>query len=73
MRISYFYIIDANRGGRNPEHYSPTWENGFDVCFSTKSKADSTAGDIGNRTPGIHFGTYYWGGPGNKMMVQSEL
>ena len=26
---------DGNRGGaRNQEHYSPTWDNGFDECFS---------------------------------------
>jgi arylsulfatase A-like enzyme len=30
---------DANRGGpKHAAHYSPPWENGFDVCFSTESK-----------------------------------
>lgn len=74
-------IIDANRGGRNPEHYSPPWDNGFDVCFSTESKVptwdpmitpDSTAEDIGTRTPGTHFGTYYWSGPGEKVSDNLE-
>jgi arylsulfatase A-like enzyme len=66
-------IIDANLGGRNPDHYSPPWENGFDVCFSTESRVptwdpmitpDSTAGWLADLTPGEPFGTYYWSGPG---------
>lgn len=73
--------IDANRGGRDPEHYSPPWENGFEVCFSTESKVptwnpmitpDKDAGGIGNRTPGNHFGTYYWSGPGKKVTDNLE-
>ena len=32
-------IKDANRGKpENKEEYSPPWEHGFDVCFSTESK-----------------------------------
>jgi arylsulfatase A-like enzyme len=74
-------IIDANRGGRNHEHYSPPWKNGFDVCFSTESKVPtwdpmitpgSDAGDIGNRTPGKHFGTYFWTGPGENVTDNLE-
>ena len=74
-------IIDANRGGRNPEVYSPPWENGFDVCFSTESKVPTwnpmvtpgkDAGDIGNRTPGTPFETYYWTGPGEKVEENLE-
>lgn len=73
--------IDANRGGRDPEHYSPPWENGFEVCFSTESKVPTwnpmitpgkDAGDIGTRTPGNHFGTYYWSGPGKKVTDNLE-
>lgn len=31
--------IDATRGGeRNPQLYSPPWENGFDECFTTESR-----------------------------------
>tara|TARA_Y100001972_G_scaffold126535_1_gene180555 strand:+ start:4219 stop:5682 length:1464 start_codon:yes stop_codon:yes gene_type:complete len=65
--------IDANRGGRKPDVYSPPWDNGFDVCFSTESKVPTwdpmvtpskEALDVGNRTPGDHFGTFYWTGPG---------
>ncbi len=70
--------IDANRGGKPKDtiHYSPPWENGFDVCFSTESKVptwdpmitpDKSAGDIGKREEGTHFGTYYWTGPGQKV------
>ncbi|EON74966.1 Arylsulfatase [Lunatimonas lonarensis] len=67
---------DANRGGSDgAKDYSPPWLNGFDVCFSTESKVptwnpmvtpDKSAGDIGDRTPGEHFGTYYWIGEGRK-------
>ncbi len=32
-------IKDANRGAPGKtEHFSPPWQNGFDVCFSTESK-----------------------------------
>ena len=67
-------VLDANRGGRGDTLiYSPPWENGFDVCFSTESKVPTwnpmitpgkEAGDIGNRDPGSDFGTYYWTGEG---------
>lgn len=63
-------IKDANRGGRGDlSVFSPPWLNGFDVCFSTESKVptwdpmltpDKSAGDIGRRTPGDHFGTHYF-------------
>ena len=68
--------IDANRGGRpeNNIHYSPPWENGFDVCFSTESKVPTwepmvvppkSAGDVSAKlAEGESFGTYYWNGPG---------
>ena len=29
-------IKDGRRGGRQREHYSPPWENGFDECFATE-------------------------------------
>ncbi|WP_163379737.1 sulfatase [Cyclobacterium sp. SYSU L10401] len=68
---------DANRGGpRGAAHYSPPWENGFDVSFSTESKVptwdpmvtpDPSAQDIGNRVPGEHFGTFYWTGEDEKF------
>jgi arylsulfatase A-like enzyme len=73
--------IDANRGGRDSEVYAPPWEHGFDVCFSTESKVPTydpmitpgpDAGDIGNREPGTHFGTYYWTGPGEKVSDNLE-
>ena len=32
-------MVDANRGRPgSTEEYSPPWENGFDVCFSTECK-----------------------------------
>lgn len=74
-------VLDGNRGGRGDTSiYSPPWENGFDVCFSTESKVPTwnpmitpgkEAGDIGDRIPGSHFGTYYWAGEGE--IVQNNL
>ena len=73
--------IDANRGGRQPEHYAPPWDRDFDVCFSTESKIptwdpmitpDSAAMDIGRRPPHEHFGTYFWTGPGQKVTDNLE-
>jgi arylsulfatase A-like enzyme len=67
-------VVKANRGGpRGVAFYSPPWENGFDDCFSTESKVPTwdpmvtpahDSGNIGKRTPGEHFETYYWTGPG---------
>jgi arylsulfatase A-like enzyme len=66
---------DGNRGG-DTAHYSPPWENGFDICFSTESKVPTwnpmitpakNAGGIGNKTPGVHYGTYYWDERGEKV------
>jgi len=67
---------DANRGGPGDiADYSPPWENGFDVCFSTESKVPTwnpmitpprSAEGVGNRTPGEPYGTAYWTGPGQK-------
>ncbi len=74
-------VIDANRGGRDSDHYSPPWDNGFDVCFSTESKVPTwdpmvtpgpDSGDIGGRTPGEHFGTYYWNSPGKRVIDNLE-
>jgi len=70
-------VRDSNRGGRpsQEQHYSPPWENGFDVCFSTEAKVptwnpmvtpETTAGDLGGRSPSKPFGTYYWTGPGQR-------
>lgn len=73
--------IDANRGGRNPDEYSPPWDNGFDVCFSTESKVPTwdpmitpgkEAGDIGNQVTGESFGTSYWTSSGNKVSENLE-
>ncbi len=74
---------DANRGGKISQikNYSPPWENGFDVCFSTESKVptwnpmitpNSSAGDIGKRVEGEPFGTAYWTGPKQKATSNLE-
>ena len=55
-------IKDSNRGkpGKTT-HYSPPWENGFDVCFSTEAKVP-TWDPMKNPKTGEPYGTYYWTG-----------
>lgn len=75
-------VLDSNRGGeRGKEHYSPPWENGFDVCFSTEAKVptwDPMIRPVGwddNRwwdpvDPGREsepYGTRYWTGPDREV------
>jgi arylsulfatase A-like enzyme len=49
---------DANRGGPgNTKEFSPPWNNGFDVCFSTESKVPTwdpmlMPGNSGKKFPG---------------------
>ncbi|MEW4528859.1 sulfatase-like hydrolase/transferase [Maioricimonas sp. JC845] len=71
-------VKDANRGGPGSEAiYSPPWENGFDVCFSTESKVP-TYDPLRNppaasreRKRGVpdggFYGTRYWTGPGESV------
>jgi arylsulfatase A-like enzyme len=74
---------DSNRGGpEGAEHYSPPWENGFDVCFSTEAKVPTwdpmvtpeggIQGTPKNREPGSAYGTSYWTGPGEKAADNLE-
>lgn len=65
-------IKDANRGGPGSEAvYSPPWDNGFDVCFSTESKvptydpmtSPSAVSRESKGKPGRFYGTHYWTGP----------
>jgi len=68
---------DSNRGGPGgAEHFSPPWEHGFDVCFSTEAKVPTfdpmlRPGGIRRRTwwdPILDtdhaetYGTAYWSG-----------
>jgi len=73
-------VKDANRGGPGSEAvYSPPWENGFDVCFSTESKVPTYDPMIrpaavsreSKGGPGGSYGTYYWTGP--EKSVAPEL
>ena len=57
---------DSNRGGPNGvQNYSPPWDNGFDVCFSTEAKVPTWDPMFkpGTREP---YGTYYWREDGAK-------
>lgn len=70
------FVIDSNRGGSNgsPDVYSPPWENGFDVGFSTESRiptwdpmwtpSRAAGGVYENQVPGDSFGAYFWTGEG---------
>jgi arylsulfatase A-like enzyme len=57
---------DSNRGGpRGAKHYSPPWENGFDVCFSTEAKVP-TWDPMKKPESNAPYGTYYWKEDGTK-------
>jgi len=57
---------DSNRGGpKNAEHYSPPWENGFDVCFSTEAKVP-TWNPMKEPDEDKPYGTHYWKQDGSK-------
>ncbi len=59
---------DSNRGGpRGAKHYSPPWENGFDVCFSTEAKVP-TWNPMKKPETNEHYGTYYWREDGAKAV-----
>jgi len=63
---------DSNRGGpRGTKHYSPPWENGFDVCFSTEAKVP-TWDPMKKPESNTPYGTYYWKEDGTKATENLE-
>ncbi len=70
-------VIEANRGGTaaGRNHYSPPWENGFEVAFSTEAKTPTWDPMLNpplhildanrNQKEGDSYGTYYWTGEGS--------
>jgi len=59
---------DSNRGGPGKtSHYSPPWEHGFDVCFSTEAKVPTYDPMVDPGT-GEPYGTAYWTGPGEEVL-----
>jgi len=63
---------DSNRGGpKGAEHYSPPWENGFDVCFSTEAKVP-TWNPMKSPDSDKPYGTYYWKHDGTKVTDNLE-
>jgi arylsulfatase A-like enzyme len=57
---------ESNRGGpKGAEHYSPPWDNGFDVCFSTEAKVP-TWNPMKVPETDKPYGTYYWTQDGTK-------
>ncbi len=74
---------DANRGRPgNVKDFSPPWEHGFDVCFSTESKVPTlnpmkNPGKVSQATKkgvaeGGDYGTYYWTGE-DQRVVNDQL
>jgi len=58
-------IEDSNRGAPGATaHYSPPWDNGFDVCFSTEAKVP-TWDPMKRPGSGGFYGTHYWREDGN--------
>jgi arylsulfatase A-like enzyme len=60
-------VAESNRGGpRGVAHYSPPWDNGFDVCFSTEAKVPTYDP---MKAPGSDkpYGTHYWTGPEQRV------
>lgn len=63
---------DSNRGGpKGAKHYSPPWENGFDICFSTEAKVPTWDP---MKTPETNepYGTSYWRQDGTKVTENLE-
>jgi len=59
---------DSNRGGPGgAKHYSPPWENGFDVCFSTEAKVP-TWNPMKEPVTNAPYGTCYWREDGTKAI-----
>lgn len=79
-------IKDANRGKPgNTKNFSPPWQNGFEVCFSTESKVptwdpmlspgkkSSKGWDyIKDKSTAIPYGTHYWNEQGEVVTDNLE-
>lgn len=50
---------DGRRGGKQKDHYSPPWVNGFDECFSTEQAVPTW-----NPAQDQPIRTRFWTGPG---------
>jgi len=62
-------IKESNRGEPgNTRDYSPPWENGFDVCFSTEAKVPT----YWNQGVYEEYGTHYWTGQ-DKMVPATQI
>ncbi|HBL44504.1 MAG TPA: N-acetylgalactosamine 6-sulfate sulfatase [Planctomycetaceae bacterium] len=68
-------VRDSNRGGpENTSHFSPPWQNGFEVCFSTEAKVPTwdpmlkPTGKVSSQgwaalnenDQSAAYGTHYW-------------
>jgi len=63
---------DSNRGGSGKtKHYSPPWEHGFDVCFSTEAKVP-TYDPMMDPETGESYGTAYWTGAEEEVLDDLE-
>ena len=65
-------LKESNRGGpKGVAHYSPPWDNGFDVCCSTEAKVPTCNPMVKPGTKDTPYGTHYWTGP--DQMVKDNL
>lgn len=79
-------VRDSNRGGpKNADHFSPPWQNGFEVCFSTEAKVPTWDpmrkpkgkapgkgwAALTEESPSQPYGTHYWNDAGE--MVNDNL
>jgi arylsulfatase A-like enzyme len=63
---------DSNRGGpRGAKHYSPPWDNGFDVCLSTEAKVP-TWDPMKKPETDTPYGTSYWRQDGTKQITNLD-
>jgi len=63
---------DSNRGGpKGDKDYSPPWQNGFDVCFSTEAKVP-TWDPMTDPETNKPYGTFYWRQDGTKVTENLE-
>lgn len=75
-------VKESNRGGpKGKAHYSPPWQNGFEVCFSTEAKVPTwdpmikpkgVTGEnwwepVTDSAEGVAYGTHYWNEQGERI------
>lgn len=55
-------LPDSRRGGKGTTFFSPPWENGFDVCFSTEAAVATWNPTLSNDSSISSNASRYWNG-----------